>query len=471
MDRKPQFTHGGIEHATINGHRFHLRRNDPIRENLLWIDGQSPPLVLDRVASDFVSLIIEAMWQFQQGEGDESEQVRQFVVDRMHEKYGRHGIRRVLALARRPTRERIRADLDRIFGTLLCIANGTCPAETGLGMKPIDHTKWIAPARIDFAVTYQCNLDCGKCYLGCDKQGMPELPAEECVKVFEALWKIGVPQIVFTGGEPTCRKDLVRLVGEAEEFVTGLVTNGTMLAGLAKDLRAASLDFVQVTLESHNPVTHNQMVGAAFDAWSDTVEGIRKALGAGLQVVTNTTLTTDNSAGFLELLRFGKALGLKDMACNDLICSGRGTEARKSKGLDTEDLKEILIEAVEVARGLGINLQWYTPTCYEKLNPLELGFGAKACSAAAHNMTIEPDGSVLPCQSWPEPVGNVLRDPWERIWNHPVCRKLRQHGFAHETDACRKCTHVNVCGGGCPLERELQHEGTKARRHQGEQLT
>ena len=43
------------------------------------------------------------------------------------------------------------------------------------------------------------------------------------------LWRIGIPQIVFTGGEPLLRDDLVSLVGEAEEFVTGLVTNGTRL--------------------------------------------------------------------------------------------------------------------------------------------------------------------------------------------------------------------------------------------------
>ena len=469
MERKPQFTHGGIEHATINGHRFHVRRNDPIRENLLWIDGQSPPLVLDRVATEFVSLIIEAMWRFQQGEGDESEQVQRFVVDRMYEKYGQGRLRRLLALARRPPRERIKADLDRIFGTLLAIAGGACPVETSLDVKPIDQTKWIAPARIDFAVTYQCNLDCGKCYLEDDKKAIPELSAEECVKVFEVLWKIGVPQVVFTGGEPACRADLVRLVGEAAEFVTGLVTNGTLLAGLAGQLRAASLDYVQVTLESHDRAIHNRMAGATFDAWKDTVAGISKALEAGLQVVTNTTLTKDNAEHFPQLLQFGKKLGLKHMACNDLICSGRGTQAKKDKGLNVNDLEEVLRESVQVARELGISLQWYTPTCYEKLNPLELGFGAKACSAAAHNMTVQPDGSVLPCQSWPESVGNILRDPWEQIWNHPVCRKLRQHGFAQETEACRTCMHVRVCGGGCPLERQVQHEGTKTRRHEGGQ--
>ena len=45
MERKPHFTQTGVRHATINGHRFHLRLTDPTDENFLWIDGKSPPLV------------------------------------------------------------------------------------------------------------------------------------------------------------------------------------------------------------------------------------------------------------------------------------------------------------------------------------------------------------------------------------------------------------------------------------------
>ncbi|MDH5406492.1 MAG: hypothetical protein OEX80_08135, partial [Candidatus Aminicenantes bacterium] len=103
--RKPQFTSEGIRHATINGHRFHLRLTDPTRENYLWIDGTQPPLVLDQVAAEFVAHIIDAMWDFQAGEGDESPKVIDYVVDKMHQKYARR-----LSLER-VTKKRIRADL------------------------------------------------------------------------------------------------------------------------------------------------------------------------------------------------------------------------------------------------------------------------------------------------------------------------------------------------------------------------
>jgi radical SAM protein with 4Fe4S-binding SPASM domain len=171
-----------------------------------------------------------------------------------------------------------------------------------------------------------------------------------------------------------------------------------------------------------------------------------------MQVYTNTTLTRANADGFPALLRFGRDLGLKSMSCNTLICSGRGRAARREEGLADDALKAVLQAATRTAQEIGIGLQWYTPTCYLHLNPLELGFGAKGCSAAAHNMTVQPDGTVLPCQSWPETVGHILKDDWPAIWNHPVCRKLRDHGFAADRPECRQCAHQAVCGGGCPLD-------------------
>jgi radical SAM protein with 4Fe4S-binding SPASM domain len=436
-------------HATINGHRFHLRLKDPWEMNPLWVNGQSPPLLLDKVASETFALIMEGMWKFQQGEGDESDAVRKFVIDGMYAKYGRP-----LAICNRVTRSTISAGVDRIFGTVMGIADGTCPMDAGLAGKEIQVAQWAAPARMDLAITYRCNQRCPKCYLTQEASKIADLPFDVWVNILAKVWQIGIPHVVFTGGEPTLRDDLVRLVAEAQEFVTGLVTNGTKLAAIAEQLRDASLDYVQVTLEAPVPEVHNKMAGAqsGCDPFVATVEGIKKALSLGMQVVTNTTLTRENAGLFADMLRFGKDLGLKNMACNTIICTGRGKVDKAVNGLSMNELKAVLENAVPLAHELGINLQWYSPTCYLHLNPLELGLGAKGCSAAAYNMTVQPDGTVLPCQSWPQTVGNIITDPWENIWNHPTCTKLRSHGSVQDKPECVACEHNKVCGGGCPLD-------------------
>jgi radical SAM protein with 4Fe4S-binding SPASM domain len=448
MPRQPRFTQDGIRHATIGGHRFHLRLKDPTDDNFLWIDGRSPPLILDPVAADFMAFTIEALWKFQQGEGDESGRVRRHVVDAMYRKYGRW-----LAVGKhRVTKRRIAADLDRVFGLVMAAARGGCPVEANLAGRELNVARWAAPARMDLAITYRCNLNCPHCYIGGPTPG-PELSTADWLRVLDRVWQIGVPQVVFTGGEPTLRDDLPDLVRGAEEFVTGLVTNGTRLEELAEPLRDASLDYVQVTLESASAEIHNAMVGdASASAHARTVAGIRKAVGLGMQVITNTTLTRENAAGFPALLAFAKELGVRSLSCNTLICSGRGPAAKRESGLSDAELTAALEAGLRAAADLGVSLQWYSPTCYLHLNPLELGFGAKGCSAAAHNMTVQPDGTVLPCQSWPQAVGHILNDEWAAIWDHPVSRKLREHGFAQDREECRVCVHNSACGGGCPLE-------------------
>ena len=444
VERKSHFKDDGVKHATINGHRFHLRRKDPTRDNFLWIDGRQPPIVLDRTAAEFVSHLIDAMWLYQQGDGDESRTVIDYVVGTMAEEHSKG-----LMPWRRVKREKIVADLNRLFGTLMSVAEGACPTEAGLDPKELKYGDWNSPARMDLAITYRCNLKCPKCYVG-ERHVDRELSTTEWVRVFERLWKAGIPQVVFTGGEPTLRDDLIELVSQADEFVTGLVTNGTKLSDLAEPLRDASLDYAQITVESFDPTVHDRITSTE-GSHAMTLAGIRKALSVGLQVVTNTTLTKANAASFNETIEWLHGLGLKSVACNTLICSGHGVEHKKENGLGDVELEETLEAACRTAEKLGMTLSWYSPTCYRQgTNPVELGLGIKACSAAAHNMTVQPDGTVLPCQSWPESVGNILHDEWAAIWKHPTCVKLRAHLFAPEE--CTGCEYKILCGGGCPLD-------------------
>jgi len=100
---------------------------------------------------------------------------------------------------------------------------------------------------------------------------------------------------------------------------------------------------------------------------------------------------------------------------------------------------------------------WYTPTEYCRFSPLEAGLGIRTCNAAEYSICVEPNGDVLPCQSWYEPVGNILSDPWDRVWNSELFTRIR---FRRERPVeaglprrCHQCDQLRLCGGGCPLER------------------
>ncbi|MGZ6317458.1 MAG: SPASM domain-containing protein, partial [Anaerolineales bacterium] len=67
-----------------------------------------------------------------------------------------------------------------------------------------------------------------------------------------------------------------------------------------------------------------------------------------------------------------------------------------------------------------------------------------------YSMCVEPDGAVLPCQSFYQPLGNLLADSWDSIWNHELSVRLRERGGLPEK--CTGCSLVPECGGGCPLQ-------------------
>jgi radical SAM protein with 4Fe4S-binding SPASM domain len=329
--------------------------------------------------------------------------------------------------------------------------DGACPIhELDLEvLAPFSATP-AAPYRMDLALTYRCNNDCAHCY-NARSRDFGEMDTQQWKAVLNKVWQVGIPHVVFTGGEPTLRPDLPELVAYAESLgmVAGLNTNGRRLQDprFAAQLVEAGLDHVQITLESHDPAIHDQMV-RLNGAWQQTVAGIRQALQTKLYVMTNTTMLQANAPHMAETLDFLAELGVPTIGLNALIYSGRGAEV--GTGLDERQLTPLLELARQKTDAAGQRLIWYTPTEYCHFDPMSLELGVKGCTAARYNMCVEPDGAVLPCQSYYEPLGRLLHDEWEAIWNHPLALRLRQRQYLAEK--CVDCALLSECGGGCPLK-------------------
>ena len=306
-----------------------------------------------------------------------------------------------------------------------------------------------APYRMDLALTYRCNNQCIHCYNETSR-AQNELSTSEWKSVLDRVWSLGIPHAVFTGGEPTLKDNLPELIAYAEHLglITGLNTNGRRLSqpDYLRQLVEAGLDHVQITLESHAPSIHDAIV-ASSGAWEQTVEGIRNALSSKLFVMTNTTLLRSNSNYLADTLKFLSDLGVPTVGLNGLIYSGRGESVNQE--ISEADLTGLLEIAKDHIAHTSQRLIWYTPTMYCHFNPIESGLGVKGCTAALYNMCVEPDGSVLPCQSYYQPLGNFLSDAWKNIWNHDLALALRERKTAPE--GCRFCDVLDTCGGGCPL--------------------
>jgi len=322
--------------------------------------------------------------------------------------------------------------------------------------------QYSAPLRMDLALTFRCQNDCVHCYAGGPHE-TPELSTAQWKSVIDKLSEIGVFILTFTGGEPTLREDLPELLQYAQNkgMVTGLISNGRKQKDKAyvAALEKSGLDFVQVTLESHKPQVHDKMTGEK-GSWKETIAGIQNAVQSQIYVSTNTTLSKHNATDFLTTVDYIKGLGVNAFGCNSLIYSGKAPSASEEFALSVEDLNMLLPKIRDKAQMIDLKFLWYTPTQYCQFDPLQMGLGVKTCTAAMINACVGPNGDVYPCQSYFESLGNILTEPWEKIWNNPLAEKLRKREYAEEK--CKECDQLQVCGGGCPLElQNKEHKCTQ----------
>jgi radical SAM protein with 4Fe4S-binding SPASM domain len=364
-------------------------------------------------------------------------------------------VQAIRAITRRYHISKTQAEVDyaQFTETLseLVRSDGACPIhDLNLEVIAPFSTRPSAPYRMDLALTYRCNDDCAHCYNE-RPRNYPEISSDQWKRILDRLWELGIPHVVFTGGEPTLRSDLPELIAHAEQNgqITGLNTNARRLSDkqYVERLVQSGLDHVQITVESHDPAIHDQMV-RTHGAWQQTVAGLQNVLDTPLYVMTNTTMLRENSPFMEDTLEFLSNLGVPTVGLNALIYSGRGRSV--GTGLKEDELPPLLELARQHTAAHDQRLIWYTPTQYCHFDPMQLELGVKGCTAALFNMCVEPDGGVIPCQSYYHQLGNLVTDSWESIWNHEISINLRERRTI--PSKCNGCALLAECGGGCPLQ-------------------
>ena len=95
-------------------------------------------------------------------------------------------------------------------------------------------------------LTDRCNLNCIHCYNrsgpGCQAEG--ELSTDEALDLIDDLAGMGIPLVLFTGGEPLMREDIWELARHAREkgIKMAISTNGTLITtGIARRIRESGI--------------------------------------------------------------------------------------------------------------------------------------------------------------------------------------------------------------------------------------
>ena len=333
------------------------------------------------------------------------------------------------------SRKRIRRDIRTIYTTIRQIAYREEVTTDVHYMNIGDYAPLMqAPHRMDLMVSamtkqgsWHCNQKCVHCYAaGQTLSDEKELSTDDWKKILDKCRAVGIPQVTFTGGEPTMREDLFELISYARWFISRLNTNGIRLTtDYCKKLRQAELDSVQITFYSADPEVHNRLVGAA--RYEETFAGIKNALAQGLSVSINTPLCTLNK-DYVKTLELLHELGVIYVTCSGLITTGSAAQApSEALQLESGELEQILRQAVAYCHENGMEIAFTSPGWLDEQVFEELNIPSPSCGACLSNMAITPGGNVVPCQSWlsDKPLGNMLTDDWNDIWDSDTCQERR----------------------------------------------
>ncbi len=139
-------------------------------------------------------------------------------------------------------------------------------------------------SNLRISLTPKCNLACIYCHREGEKKPEEPLSAAEIAEILRVAEKIGIRSVKFTGGEPMLRPDLLEIIQSVPAGMeSSITTNGTCLAGLAADLKAAGLRRVNVSIDSLDHETYKKITGT--DKLDDVLEGINAAVETGLTPV------------------------------------------------------------------------------------------------------------------------------------------------------------------------------------------
>ncbi len=166
------------------------------------------------------------------------------------------------------------------------------------------------------SVTDRCNFRCTYCMPAEGLQWLPKsdiLTFEEITRLVTVFHGLGVRSIKVTGGEPTVRADLPKLIGmlraAAPDLEISMTTNGLLLDRLAEPLAAAGLDRVTVSCDSL--LRHRFAEMTRRDAFDRVLKGIDAAERAGLTPIklNCVVIAGTNDEEVVDFARYARETG------------------------------------------------------------------------------------------------------------------------------------------------------------------
>ncbi|MHB1042749.1 MAG: putative heme d1 biosynthesis radical SAM protein NirJ1 [Eubacteriales bacterium] len=318
--------------------------------------------------------------------------------------------------------------------------------------------------------TRTCNLKCIHCYSNSEsKKYSGELTTEEAKRFIEDLAGFKVPVLLFSGGEPLLRRDLVRLVAFAKKLGIRptISTNGTLI-GLetAMYLKNLGIGYVGISLDGIGE--NNDRFRGRKGAFIAALDGIRCCIAMGLKVGLRFTINKHNYGDINAIFDLIEKENIPRVCFYHLVYSGRGSKMVE-EDITREEARAVLdliIERTLDFRRRGLDKEILTVDnhadgvyIYLKMRERDPERAAKVLELLKLNSgnrsgvaigAVDWHGNVHPDQfTQNHTFGNVRERKFSEIWtdtSNPVMAGLKNR-LPLLKGRCASCSWLDVCGG------------------------
>lgn len=319
-------------------------------------------------------------------------------------------------------------------------------------------------------MTRRCNLRCVHCYASSqDLDYGNELSTIEGKNLIADLAAYGSPVMLFSGGEPLARKDLVELARFAVEKGMRVVisTNGTLITReKAGEFREIGLSYVGVSLDGMKEV-HDRFRGRE-GAYDEALRGIRYCREEGIKVGIRFTINRRNAGEIPRMFDLIEAENIPRACFYHLVYAGRGSrlveealtheETRKAVNLILDRTGDLFRKGLP-KEILTVDNHADGPLIYLRLLREDPGRAAEVLELLRMNEgnnsgrgigCVSWDGEVHPDQFWRNiRFGNVRERPFSVIWEDRSIELLARlkDKKRYVRGRCASCRWLSVCGG------------------------
>lgn len=303
--------------------------------------------------------------------------------------------------------------------------------------------------------TMRCNVKCSMCnimkFMEIDefKKEMSISDFQKVADIFKNICK----NVVFAGGEPFIRQDIIEIISafKSKNFNVGIFTNGILLNRQMIDLLIdLNLNFIifsiHGTQETHNKIVSNQ------SAFSKATENIKYfcEIKKNTKVMIQSTILKENIRELDKIVEIGIELNVDVIRFGHLNFLTQ-KEISETKRLNLEGNSFIFDEELNLS-DFEYNIKLLKQKYKNKVlfNPellvdeikdwYSLNFKTKRkCYFIWKDLFIFPNGDVFPCENVQLKMGNILKEPFNKIWNFDNYINFRKTVKKKLLPACHRC--------------------------------